>query len=102
MMLQILSELTKDGCSGRPQYTAFSNSCKTNSECESALKGGELAGDLGWLDRDKGKDTQQANARTVKSVIPAPVLKAAFELEVGQLSDLVSSDIGIHLLMRTA
>mmetsp|Transcript_114395 Transcript_114395/g.323370 ORF Transcript_114395/g.323370 Transcript_114395/m.323370 type:complete len:522 (-) Transcript_114395:73-1638(-) len=95
-MLQVLDELLRDGCTG------FTNACKASSECQSALKGGELAGDLGWIDRDKGVDAQQLNARAIKPIIPAPVLKAALELEVGQLGDLVTSDLGTHLLLRSA
>jgi len=95
-MLEVLEGLAKDGLCG------FSNACKAVSECQSALKGGELAGDMGWLAKDKGVDVQQANGRTVRPVIPTPVLKAAFELEVGQLGDLLHSDLGVHLLLRTA
>eukprot|EP00927_Polykrikos_kofoidii_P049680 TRINITY_DN43709_c0_g1_i1.p1 TRINITY_DN43709_c0_g1~~TRINITY_DN43709_c0_g1_i1.p1 ORF type:complete len:568 (+),score=109.70 TRINITY_DN43709_c0_g1_i1:84-1706(+) len=95
-MLRVLEGLTKDGCAG------FSNACKATSECPSALKGGELTGDLGWLEKGKSVSAQQANGRTVKAVIPPALLRAAFELEVGQLGDLVSSEIGTHLLLRTA
>lgn len=101
-MLKILDDLTQGDCSGKALCSGFSNSCKAHSECESARKGGELSGDLGWLDREKGKMVQQANAKTLKTTIPPLVLKAAFDLEVGQLGDLISSDIGIHLLMRSA
>jgi len=69
------------------QFTAH---CRTISECPSSLKGGELAGDLGWLDK-RGT----AN-------VPAPVLRAAFGLSVGQLSDVVASSEGSHLLLRIA
>merc|ERR1712217_935601 len=44
-MLAVLDGLLAEGCAG------FSTACKTLSECQSALKGGELIGDLGWLDR---------------------------------------------------
>lgn len=95
-MLGVLEGLAQDGCA------SFSTVCKATSECQSALKGGDLAGDLGWLERGIGVDTKQANGKTVKSAVPASVLKVAFELEVGQLSDLVASELGTHLLLRTA
>eukprot|EP00416_Gambierdiscus_australes_P012537 CAMPEP_0171125718 /NCGR_PEP_ID=MMETSP0766_2-20121228/111856_1 /TAXON_ID=439317 /ORGANISM="Gambierdiscus australes, Strain CAWD 149" /LENGTH=79 /DNA_ID=CAMNT_0011588715 /DNA_START=84 /DNA_END=323 /DNA_ORIENTATION=+ len=78
------------------------------SECQSALKGGGLEGDLGWLDQAKDAALKKAkgepgNPRSVvKAAVPAPVLKAAFELEVGELSDFVHSELGVHLLLRTA
>ena len=37
--------------------------CREISECQSALKGGELAGDMGWLDRVKGVGIQQDRAK---------------------------------------
>jgi len=87
---------------------SFSSTCKELSECQSALKGGELVGDLGWLDLPKDAAMQQAKGQpgipksVIKAVVPAPVIKASFELEVGELSDLVPSELGIHLLLRTA
>jgi len=88
-MLQVIEGLMKEGLS------SFSSACKASSECQSALKGGELAGDIGWLDKEKGQNAKQA-------AVPAPVLRVAFDLEVGQLGDLVSSDVGTHLCLRTA
>mmetsp|Transcript_13990 Transcript_13990/g.25854 ORF Transcript_13990/g.25854 Transcript_13990/m.25854 type:complete len:518 (-) Transcript_13990:23-1576(-) len=94
-MLQVLEGIIKDGLG------SFSSACKACSECQSALKGGELAGDVGWLDKEKGSSTKQAD-RAVKSAVPPVALRVAFDLEVGQLGDLVSSEVGTHLLLRTA
>ena len=38
----------------------------------------------------------------VRPDVPGAVLKAAFQLEVGEVHDLVSTDVGVHLLQRTA
>lgn len=81
---------------------SFTAACRATSECPSSLQGGELSGDLGWLDKDKGVDSQRANGKMVRAAVPAPVLRAAFDLEVGEMSDLVSSEVGIHLLLRSA
>jgi len=100
--LGVLEELVSDGCAG------FRMSCKSVSECQSALKGGGLEGDLGWLDLAKDAALKKAKGEpgnpksVVKAVVPASVLKVAFELEVGELSDLVHSELGVHLLHRTA
>lgn len=101
-LLNVLESLVADGCA------SFRSACKTVSECQSALKGGGLEGDLGWVDQAKDAALKRAkgepgNPRSVvKAAIPAPVLKAAFELEAGDLSDLIHSDLGVHLVLRTA
>merc|ERR1711941_170241 len=48
-MLEIFEEITH----GAP--TAFSAKCREVSECDTALRGGDLSGDLGWLDRNIAK-----------------------------------------------
>lgn len=100
-LLQVLDELrqSKDGAGLSKSFTLL---CRSSSECQSSLQGGELAGDLGWLDKDKGVDSQRANGKMVRPAVPAPVLRAAFDLEVGEMSDLVSSEVGVHLLLRSA
>lgn len=96
-LLQVLDELL-----AADSFVGFSSICKALSECQSSLKGGELAGDLGWLDRVKGTaDEHRSKVQPVKTAVPANVHKAAFELDVGELSDLILSDVGVHLLLRT-
>ncbi|CAK8990714.1 unnamed protein product [Durusdinium trenchii] len=96
-MLEILLKLEADG------MKSFQKVCREVSQCPSALKGGDLAGDMGWLDRVKGVGIQQDKAKQgVRPQVPAAVLKAAFELQVGEVHDLVSTEIGVHLLQRTA
>lgn len=85
-VLALLAELSAGG------PAAFTAKCKAISECDTALRGGDLAGDLGWLDRDPAKNRK----------VPAAVVRAAFLLAVGQLSDIVASERGLHLLLRTA
>lgn len=74
-------------CEGDPERRAFTTRCKELSECQSCLKAGDLVGDLGWV--KPGKYGQAFD-------------DAAFSLQVGQMSDLVDSDQGIHIIMRTA
>jgi len=85
-LLRALPELSLGGPS------AFTAWCKKDSDCESKLRGGDLAGDLGWLDRDPAKNRK----------VPAPLIRAVFTLAVGQLSDIVATERGVHLLLRTA
>ncbi|CAE8615339.1 unnamed protein product, partial [Polarella glacialis] len=99
-LLQVLADL--GSLSGLSLAKGFSAACKASSECPSSLQGGELSGDLGFLDKEKGVDTKRANGQMVKSAVPAAVLKAAFTLEVGELGDLVVSELGVHLLLRSA
>lgn len=61
----------------------FAELAKTYSECGSAAKGGDL-GEFG-----RGQMQQSFE-------------DAAFKLKVGELSGLVSSDSGIHIILRTA
>eukprot|EP00421_Protoceratium_reticulatum_P041313 CAMPEP_0168456562 /NCGR_PEP_ID=MMETSP0228-20121227/51358_1 /TAXON_ID=133427 /ORGANISM="Protoceratium reticulatum, Strain CCCM 535 (=CCMP 1889)" /LENGTH=527 /DNA_ID=CAMNT_0008471499 /DNA_START=47 /DNA_END=1626 /DNA_ORIENTATION=+ len=73
-MLDMICRLEADGCAG------FAATCRAVSECQSALKGGELAGDLGWLDCSvaRGAEAQQEKGKAaVRPQVPAPVLKAA-------------------------
>ncbi|CAK0878390.1 unnamed protein product [Prorocentrum cordatum] len=104
-LLTALNELSADGCA------SFAATCRAISECQSALKGGEFAGDLGWLDRpsqdaqkqkEAARPASAAAAKPTKPPVPASVLKVAFELGVGQLGDLVASEAGVHLVQRTA
>ena len=53
------------------------------SDCSSAKKGG----DLGFFTR---------------GAMQKPFEEAAFQLEVGQLSDIVETDSGVHIILRTA
>jgi hypothetical protein len=85
-MLSILQELQFGGA------VAFTEKCRKVSECDSRLKGGDLSGDLGWLDKDPSKNKK----------VPAVVVRTALSLSIGQFSDITSSERGVHLLLRTA
>jgi len=80
----VLEELDGDG--GQKKFT---QRCRDLSECQSCLKAADLAGDLGWVKRGSEKLGEAFEA-------------AAFALQVNQFSDLVDSDQGVHILMRTA
>lgn len=86
MLLRLLPELAMGGSA------AFTTRCKKDSDCDTKLRGGELAGDLGWLDKDPAKNRK----------VPDTVVRVAFKLAIGQLSDIVASERGVHLLLRTA
>uniref|UniRef100_A0A6T1I8L9 Peptidylprolyl isomerase n=1 Tax=Alexandrium monilatum TaxID=311494 RepID=A0A6T1I8L9_9DINO len=74
-------------CECDPKRRAFTPRCKELSECTTSLSAGDLAGDLGWV--KPGKLGQAIDA-------------AAFPLQVGQMSDLVDTEQGIHIIMRVA
>ncbi|CAK0909887.1 unnamed protein product [Prorocentrum cordatum] len=67
----------------------FTQRCRELSECQSSLKAREMAGDLGWVKRTETKFGEAFHA-------------VAFSLQINELSDLVDTDQGIHLLLRTA
>ncbi|GAA5915916.1 hypothetical protein JCM8208_003661 [Rhodotorula glutinis] len=61
----------------------FAQIASKESDCSSARDGG----DLGYFGRNQ---------------MQKPFEEASFALEVGQLSDIVSTDSGVHLILRTA
>ncbi|KAJ6463748.1 hypothetical protein DFH09DRAFT_1226899 [Mycena vulgaris] len=61
----------------------FSELALKHSDCSSHEKGG----DLGWFGRGQ---------------MQKPFEEAAYGLDVGQISDVISTDSGVHLVMRTA
>jgi len=65
-----------------PIPSMFENLAKTYSDCSSARNGG----DLGFFSRKK---------------MQKPFEDASFALSIGQLSQVVISDSGIHLILRT-
>lgn len=70
-------------------HQAFGKRVRELSECQSCLKAGDLAGDLGWVKRGTSK---------LGDVFEA----AGFALQVNQMSDLVDSEQGVHIILRTA
>jgi len=60
----------------------FAQLASQHSDCSSHAKGG----DLGWFGR---KQMQK------------PFEDATFALQIGQMSDVVSTDSGVHLILRT-
>ncbi|GAA5864522.1 hypothetical protein JCM3774_005154 [Rhodotorula dairenensis] len=62
---------------------AFAKLASTESDCSSARDGG----DLGYFGRNQ---------------MQKPFEDAAFALKVDELSDIVSTDSGVHLILRTA
>jgi len=70
-----------------PEKSIFTQRCKAVSECSTCLKGGEMAGDLGWISRGQVHPNVEA---------------AVFSLPVGHISDIIESDEGVHVIWRIA
>jgi len=60
----------------------FARLAQTESDCSSARKGG----DLGWFGRGQ---------------MQKPFEEATYALKVGEVSDVVDSDSGMHIILRT-
>lgn len=60
----------------------FKELAKIHSDCSSH----EAGGDLGWFGHGQ---------------MQKPFEDGAYGLEVGKISDIISSDSGVHLIMRT-
>ena len=61
----------------------FAELAQEHSDCSSHAKGG----DLGWFGRGQ---------------MQRPFEEATYALQPGQMSGIVSSDSGVHLILRTA
>jgi len=64
--------------------------CKEHSECETARKGGQTCGDMGWIT----PEDRIAMGGSFKEVVDV--------LSPGQLSDIAASADGLHLIQRIA
>eukprot|EP00161_Ancyromonas_sigmoides_P023194 TRINITY_DN722_c1_g1_i1.p2 TRINITY_DN722_c1_g1~~TRINITY_DN722_c1_g1_i1.p2 ORF type:complete len:116 (+),score=44.79 TRINITY_DN722_c1_g1_i1:291-638(+) len=62
--------------------TDFAGLAGTESDCSSAKRGG----DLGWFEH---------------GTMQKPFSDAAFALDVGELSQVVDTDSGVHVILRT-
>ena len=67
---------------GDDYQKVFASLAHEHSDCSSFSKGG----DLGWFGRNQ---------------MQRPFEEATFALEVGKVSDVVSTDSGVHLILRT-
>jgi len=92
-LLGVLGELNTGG------DALFTQKCRAISECSSSLKGGDLAGDVGWLQRPVEKPGEKPSREAASR---HAVIRAALELKVGELSDILVSDDGVHVLLRMA
>jgi len=80
-MMRLKEALAKDP-------SQFHILARKHSECESALQPGQMAGDLGWVYRGSLGD---------------PALEElALGLDVNELSDLINSPRGVHIVQRYA
>jgi len=77
-----LSTLARPGFDWKRLAKRFQELARKHSDCSSYKKGG----DLGSFTKDK---------------MQKPFSDAAFGLEVGEMSDVVNTDSGVHLILRT-
>lgn len=70
----------------------FPQRAKELSECNSALKMGPAAGDMGWI----GRGGKAAN------IVEPQMEDASFRLEKNEFSDVVISESGCHIIQRIA
>lgn len=92
-LLGVLKEIDASG------DAAFTKQCRAVSECSSSMKGGDLVGDVGWLARPVEKPGERPSREVASR---QAVVRAAFDLEIGEISDVLVSDDGVHLLQRRA
>merc|ERR1711924_569292 len=93
------------GFQGEEGAADFAKVCRNISECTSALKGAESAGDVGWLDTAKGEfvvNGGRPQDTVVQATVPPNVVKALSDRRIGEFTDLVVSNVGVHLLQRIA
>ena len=75
-----ISKIRNDIVSGKAK---FEDVAKVRSDCSSAAQNG----DLGFFERGK---------------MQKPFEDASFNLKVGELSEIVDTDSGLHIILRTA
>merc|ERR1712232_83154 len=78
---------------------AFTLLARENSECVTSLKGGDLAGDMGWL---KLPETKPGHKIPKDVAAKITFVRTVLNLEIGEISDIVISEDGVHLLKRSA
>ena len=81
MELEELLDVIKESPTGDELRATFEELARTESDCTSAKRGG----DLGFFGRRK---------------MQPPVEDASFALEIGQLSNIIESSSGVHLILR--
>jgi len=94
-----------DGAKGAKPATARSReqACLRAIEARDKLRGGAEFGKIvSEYSEEPGAASREGSLGSVErgDVVP-PFADAAFELDVGQLSDVVESDFGFHVIVRT-
>jgi len=79
--LQELLEVIQESPTGDEQRATFEELARTESDCTSAKRGG----DLGFFGKRKMQPTFE---------------EASFALEIGQLSGIIESSSGVHVILR--
>lgn len=82
--LQALEEARVRG--GAPAAEeAFTKQCRAMSECTSSLKGGDLAGDIGWLKLPEVKLGEKVSKEIAQKI---QIINKALSLSVGEVSEI--------------
>eukprot|EP00747_Dinoflagellata_sp_TGD_P139520 gnl/TRDRNA2_/TRDRNA2_175900_c0_seq6.p1 gnl/TRDRNA2_/TRDRNA2_175900_c0~~gnl/TRDRNA2_/TRDRNA2_175900_c0_seq6.p1 ORF type:complete len:526 (+),score=104.28 gnl/TRDRNA2_/TRDRNA2_175900_c0_seq6:88-1665(+) len=68
----------------------FVKLCREMSDCDTAQKGGNMCGDLGWVTPEERTKMGGSFKEVVDVLLP------------GQISDIAASDQGLHLVQRIA
>merc|ERR1719401_1279811 len=87
MLKELLEASAKETDPLKSTLVPFRRLCQKHSECSSADSAGQLCGDLGWVSRGQGEASFES---------------AAFTLRVGEISDVVATSRGMHLIQRIA
>jgi len=86
-LINLLRGLLESTGAEQQRTAAFRKLCQQHSECQTADNAGNLCGDLGWVSRGQGEASFEL---------------AAFSLRVGELSDVVHTSRGLHIIQRLA
>lgn len=72
-----------------------------HSDCSSAKNGGDL-GSFGRVSTSSGRCSCAWVLILLQGQMQKPFEDATYALKVGEMSDIISTDSGVHIILRTA